>query len=77
MTDTETPVHKLVYVTQRIAEGETQMECRFKGGQKFAAVTVDDILPVEVHDEIYMLLLRHAADNCPAGEAQLDRIVRA
>lgn len=50
----------LVRVTQRDGDGETHLECRFSDGQKFAAVTVDHILPQGVVDEIHAVLEAHA-----------------
>lgn len=49
----------LVHVTQRVADEETHMECRFADGQKFAAVVVLDIIPPHVTDQIYEVLRRH------------------
>ena len=58
MNEQDKPI--LTYVTQRMAYDETHMECRFSDGQKLVAVTVSDILPTQITEQIYELLRLHS-----------------
>ena len=49
---------QLTYITNRVCEGDFQLECRFTDGQKFAAITVDENFP-ELADLVCRLLNTH------------------
>lgn len=52
----------LVNVVERVADGETHLECTFSDGQKFAGVMVDDALSDSV-----VRARDHAQPKAPIG----------